>query len=156
MSGKSFFNENVPQVVIQSLFMKYDNDGSGRIQKTEAKSLFEDDLGMDLKQSEACYMLIDKDGSGSISFDEFLQWFRSGEGFKDIDDKTRYYRIRKAVEYFKKYDSDNSGTIERGEFKKLMKSCNYSGSIDDALATLDKNGDGKISFTEFLAWLNWV
>ena len=28
--------------------------------------------------------------------------------------------------------------------------------VDNALLTLDKGGDGKISFTEFLAWLNWL
>ena len=156
MSGKSLFNRNVPEIVIKSLFAKYDQDGSGRLQKSEAMSLLVNDLGLGPKQAETCYLLVDKDGSGSISFDEFLQWFRSGEGFKNIDDSSRYYKVRKAVEYFKEYDADNSGTIERGELKKLMHSVGYEGKIDDAMASLDKDGDGKISFTEFLAWLNWV
>ena len=70
----------------------------------------------------------------------------------------RFYIIQKAIELFKQYDKDGNDTIDREEFKKLMMSLNVSDDekVDNALQTLDKGGDGKISFTEFLAWLNWL
>lgn len=154
--GKSYFSESVPKIVVQSLFRKYDTDNSGRLQKLELMTLLKDDLGMDSKQAEAVMMLVDKDGSGAVSFEEFFQWLREGEGLKNVDNSTRYYYIRKAVDLFKKYDKDASGTIEPNELKELLKSVGYTGSVESALKVLDKDGNNKVSFPEFLDWLNWL
>ena len=158
MAGKSYFNADVPEIVVKSLFQKYDTDGSGRLAKKEVLILLKDDLGMKNDQAEACYMLVDKDGGGDVSFQEFFGWFRSGEGFRNIDDSSRYYYIQKAIAKFKEYDKDGNGTIDKEEFKILMRSLGESdeSKFDDALRALDTSGDGKISFTEFLAWLNWL
>jgi calcium-binding protein CML len=153
--GKSYFSESVPEVVVQSLFRKYDTDGSGRLQSAELMKLL-NDLGMDPKQAETVMMLVDKDGSGTVSFEEFFQWLREGEGLRNVDDSTRYYYLRKAVDLFKKYDKDASGTIEPNELEELLKSIGYTGSMESALKTLDKDGNNKISFSEFLQWLNWI
>ncbi|XP_031564176.1 polcalcin Jun o 2-like [Actinia tenebrosa] len=154
--GKSYFSENVPKIVVQSLFRKYDTDDSGRLQKTELMTLLKDDLGMDSKQAEAVMMLVDKDGSGAVSFEEFFQWLREGQGLKNVDNTTRYYYIRKAVDLFKTYDKDASGTIEPNELKELLKSVGYTGSVESALKVLDKDRNNKVSFPEFLQWLNWI
>jgi len=158
-TGKSYFNAEVPEIVVRSLFKKYDTDDSGRLGKQEMLSLLKDDLGMKEDQAQACILMVDKDGCGGVSFDEFILWLRTEKGFKNIDDSSRYYAVRKAIELFKQYDKDGNGTIDREEFKKLMASlnANYDDSqIDSALQALDKSGDGKISFPEFLAWLNWL
>ena len=158
MAGKSYFTADVPEIVVKSLFQKYDTDGSGRLAKKELLTLLKDDLGMKDDQAQACYMLVDKDGGGDLSFDEFLGWLRSGEGFKNIDNSSRYYYIQKAIAEFKKYDKDGNGTIDKEEFKCLMTSlgCKDESQFDSALRSLDTSGDGKISFPEFLAWLNWL
>ena len=36
-----------------------------------------------------------------------------------------------------------------------LKACDES-QLDSALQSLDTSGDGKISFSEFLNWLNWL
>lgn len=154
--GKSYFSGSVPKIVVQSLFRKYDTDDSGRLQKRELMTLLKDDLGMDSKQAEAVMMMVDKDGSGAISFEEFFQWLREGEGLQNVDNSTRYYYIRKAVDLFKTYDKDASGTIEPNELKELLKSVGYTGSVKEALKVLDKDGNNKVSFPEFLQWLNWL
>ncbi|XP_078352055.1 neo-calmodulin-like [Oculina patagonica] len=158
MAGKSYFNADVPEIVVKSLFQKYDTDGSGRLAKKEVLILLKDDLGMKDDQAQACYMLVDKDGGGDLSFDEFIGWLRSEQGFKNIDNSSRYYYIQKAIAEFKKYDKDGNGTIDKDEFKSLMTSLGNKdeSTFDSALRSLDTSGDGKISFPEFLAWLNWL
>lgn len=157
-SGKSYFNANVPEIVVKSLFQKYDTDGSGRLGKKEVLTLLKDDLGLKEDQAQAQYMLMDKDGGGDMSFDELRVWLRSGQGFSNIDNSSRYYVLQKAIAEFKKYDKDGNGTIDKEEFKSLMRSLGYSdeSQFDNAMRGLDTSGDGKISFTEFLAWLNWL
>lgn len=157
-SGKSYFNANVPEIVVKSLFQKYDTDGSGRLGKKEVLTLLKDDLGLKEDQAQAQYMLMDKDGGGDMSFDELRVWLRSGQGFSNIDNSSRYYVLQKAIAEFKKYDKDGNGTIDKEEFKSLMRSLGYSdeSQFDNAMRSLDTSGDGKISFTEFLAWLNWL
>ena len=159
MAGKSYFNPNVPEIVVKSLFKKYDTDDSGRLGKNEMLTLLKEDLGMKENQAQACILLVDKDGCGEVSFDEFTLWLRTEKGFRNIDDSSRYYKVQKAIELFKEFDKDGNGTIDREEFKKLFKkfqaNCDAS-QIDNALQALDTSGDGKISFPEFLAWLNWL
>ncbi|EDO48530.1 predicted protein, partial [Nematostella vectensis] len=134
---------------VKSLFTKYDKDGSGRLQKTEMMELLKVDLGLDDKQAETFLLLVDKDGSGSVSFDEFYTWIHDKNTLQNIDDKSRYHKIRKAIEMFKKYDKDASGSIDREEFKQLMHETGNKVNIDKALKKLDKDGNGQISFTEF-------
>lgn len=159
-AGKSYFNAEVPDVVVRSLFHKYDTDGSGNLGKNEMLNLLKDDLGLKDEQARACIMLVDKDGCGEVSFNEFITWLRTENGFRNIDDRSRYYKVQKAIELFKKFDKDGNGTIDREEFKQLFQqfkagNCDES-QLDNALKSLDTSGDGQISFAEFLAWLNWL
>ena len=157
MAGKSYFGTDVPEIAVKSLLSKYDVDSNGRLGKKELMALFEDDLGMDPQQAETSYLLVDTDGSGSVTLQEFMAWLRSGENFRNIDDSSRYTTITKAVEFFKDYDTDGNGVIEKAEFGKLMAYCGVDSSQNQsALQALDKTGDGKISFAEFLKWLNWL
>ena len=50
-----------------------------------------------------------------------------------------------------------SGDIDREEFKPVYKSlikAGYKlGELDQAIATLDESGDGKVSLNEYISWL---
>ena len=41
--AKSYFNADIPEIVVKSLFKKYDTDGSGRLGKNEMSSMLKDD-----------------------------------------------------------------------------------------------------------------
>ena len=157
IQAKTFFDPNAPAIVLKSLFHKYDKDGSGQLSKAELAVLFKEDLGFNNEQSEAYALLLDKDGNGEVSFDEFNSWLKSGEKFKNINDKSRYFRLKKAVDLFNKYDVDKSHALDREEFKKLFKEVGGKPKkLDEALKELDKDNNNLVSFPEFLRWLNWV
>lgn len=157
IAGGSFFDGQVPTIVLKSLFTKYDTDGSGQLNRSELHGLFVQDLGLSKEQAEAYCYLLDKDGSGSISFEEFNTWLKSGEKFKNINDSSRYHRLNKAVAMFKDYDKDNSGALDIEEFEKLFIA--FGGkkeNVSSGLKELDKDGNGVISFQELMRWLRWV
>ncbi|XP_078383314.1 neo-calmodulin-like [Oculina patagonica] len=161
MAGKSLFREDVPDMVIKSIFSNYDKDGSGCLEKSEILAMLQGDMGLDEKQAEVCFMLIDKDGSKSVTFAEFAEWFRSpGRGFKVVDDQQRYAFVRRVADYFKEYDRDGSGVIDKRELRALLASSNKDWDrcseedITQALRAVDKDGSGTVSFSEFLAWVD--
>ena len=160
MAGKSLFREDVPEIVIKSIFSQYDKDGSGCLEKGEVLSMLRGDMGLDERQAEVCFMLIDKDGSKGVSFSELAEWFRKGKGFKVVDDQNRYAFVRRVADHFKKYDKDASGVIDSSEFRDLLASGNKDWNrcreedIARALKAVDKDGSGTVSFSEYLAWMD--
>eukprot|EP00794_Sanderia_malayensis_P020346 gene20346-22349_t len=155
--GGSYFDDNVPTVVLKSLFSKYDKDGNGQLNGNELRGLFVHDLGLSQDQADAYSMLLDKDGSGTISFEEFHAWLQSGERFKNVTDKSRYHRLKKAIEMFKEYDKDGSGALDAKEFEKLFLTYGgQKGKVAEGLKELDKDGNGLISLPELLRWLRWI
>ncbi|MDX2009571.1 MAG: EF-hand domain-containing protein [Myxococcaceae bacterium] len=58
-------------------------------------------------------------------------------------------------EIFKAYDRDGSGSIDRGEFARLLEALGQSPTemeLTIALDVVDANHSGKISWDEFKAW----
>lgn len=58
-------------------------------------------------------------------------------------------------EIFKVYDRDGSGSIDRGEFARLLEALGQSPGemeLNIALDVVDANHSGKISWDEFKAW----
>ena len=155
----SYLGHDMPTVVLKSLFGKYDCDGSGYLSKTELVTLLSEDLALDKQDVEAFSLLMDKDASHKISFDEFSKWIQDPNQSGLLMDPTgsKYHILMKAVEYFKQFDVDQSGALEVDEFTKLMKSISVKEeAFTAALTGIDRNHDGNISFYEFLKWLNWI
>lgn len=154
----SYFSQEVPEIALRSLFNKYDTDGNGYLDKDELYTLLEDDLGLTQEQCELYHHLLDKNGDGLVSYEEFSVWFHSGENFKAITDKTRYYYLHTAIVMFKKYDEDNNLAIDEKEFHKLYIDLGQLMNLEEheAMSQIDVDRNGRISFQEFLKWLNWV
>ena len=58
-------------------------------------------------------------------------------------------------EAFDKYDSNGDGWIVGAEFDQLLRALDYDISADECLLAFeltDSDGDGSISFEEFMGW----
>ena len=153
----SYLDSDTPEVVLRSLFSKYDPDGSGSLSSSEARTFLCNDLGFGDEEAEACLLLHDNDGSGTLSLEEFVTWARSGDKFASVTDETVYYKVHAAVEMFKSYDKDGQGSLDSSEFALVLKDLGYcEEGVGAAMKALDGDGNGVVSFPEFMKWLNWV
>ena len=153
----NFFDDGVPELALKSLFQKYDINQDGWLNQDELKGLFVDDLGLEEDQAEIYNYLLDRNGDNRISYDEFLYWMRSNENLQNVTEKHRFWLIRNAVDLFKKYDTNGDWSLDIKELQQMI--LEHGGTmekIEEALTTLDEDGDGRISFQEFLKWLDWI
>ena len=103
--------------------------------------------------------VIDRNGDGTISYNEFLAWWRTQDRFSKIGGRTAEddERLSRAVQYFQYFDKDRTGEIDGNEFKALhadlVKNSFTKLSLKDCLAVLDEDGDGHVSFNEYINWL---
>ena len=155
----TYLGNEVPDIVVKSLFSKYDNDSSGSLSPDEVKTLLVEDLAISKDEVDAFALLMDRDASNRVTLEEFTKWLRDPNQSGLIRDPTgsKYHTLLQAVDYFRQYDVDQSGALETNEFSKLMQSLQVKEeAVAAALNGIDKDHNGKISFNEFLKWLNWI
>ena len=137
----------------RAMFRKYDTDGGGEIDATEFTALCYD-MGFFFKDEQEKLLvlsLLDSDSSGTISFREFQVWWKAN---KDNFFVPSYSQgVKSAIYYFKKFDVDMSGQLDVDEFRAMCKEMKWADKdVDGSLKLLDSDGNGEISFNEFLTW----
>ena len=116
-------------------------------------------LGQNPSEAELIEMIstVDDNGDNEIDFNEFLILMKSRIGEKDPEKELR--------DAFRVFDTDNSGSIDKKELKRLMKKLGQALSeaeLDAMMDEVDTNGDGEISFEEFkelmVGWMTtmWI
>ncbi|KAF6253413.1 caltractin [Scenedesmus sp. NREL 46B-D3] len=103
-------------------------------------------LGFEPKKEEIKKMIadIDKDGSGTIDFEEFLQMMTAKMGERDSREE-----ILKA---FRLFDDDESGFITFKNLKRVAKELGENltdEEIQEMIDEADRDGDGQVSEEEF-------
>ncbi|KAJ9066029.1 Calcineurin subunit B [Entomophthora muscae] len=131
-------------------FTKLDKDGSGAIDKEEFLSIPQ------IASNPLATRLIaifDEDGGGDVDFQEFIKGLSAFSSKGNKTDKLRFA--------FKIYDMDRDGFISNGELflvLKMMVGNNLKEEqlqqiVDKTIMEADKDGDDRISFEEFCAFV---
>ncbi|EFC49641.1 predicted protein, partial [Naegleria gruberi] len=138
----------------------YKQNGNNEIDLKEASNLFTD-LGFNFnnEELEAIYLYLDNDGSLTIGFDEFLHCWEALATRKSILRGENLKLLVTACKLFKTFDKDNSKKLSLDEFKvfheKLCTKYEDLDPFEELIKSLDKDGDAKINFREFIMCLNW-
>ncbi|CEL97183.1 unnamed protein product [Vitrella brassicaformis CCMP3155] len=130
---------------IREAFNLFDTDGSGTIDPKELKAAMQS-LGFETKNPTIFQMIadLDRDGSGAIDFDEFLDAICAKLGDKESRDGIQ--------KIFALFDEDKTGTITIKNLKRVAKELGETMTeeeLREMIERADSNGDGEISFEDF-------
>lgn len=144
------------KIEAKKMFKAADTDKSGYIEKSELKAVLTamaKSEGLD-EPSDAMVehrlKSADTSGDGKISFREYYKFMKGMKVMMIV------------AEVFSKFDTDNSGTIDKRELKNVLKMlCKQQGlatlrneEISKFMTAIDKSGDGVIDFYEFTDFMS--
>ena len=133
---------------LKKVFEAFDKQKDGQITYDELKQGLIQLKSRNIKENDiiALFKSIDVDQNGKIDYTEFLA---------ATIQKVNYYRNERLWEAFCMYDKDNNGHITKEELIKALKAeKSQEKEIEKYIQAVDKNGDGKIDYKEFLALMN--
>ena len=126
-------------------FQAVDKDSSGMVDYTEFCEIMQVDPS---PQVEKLFQLFDKSKSGQIEVREFMIGLANFSGASK-DEKLKFA--------FMIFDEDGNGVITKQELIKILKANHMAGAsqevqrkADTIMAQADKDGDGVVSFDEFV------
>uniref|UniRef100_A0AAZ3PAD7 EF-hand domain-containing protein n=1 Tax=Oncorhynchus tshawytscha TaxID=74940 RepID=A0AAZ3PAD7_ONCTS len=142
---KSELTEELKQE-IREAFELFDTDASGHIEVKELKVAMRA-LGFEPKKEEIKRMITeaDKDGTGKISFSDFLTVMTQKMAEKDSKEE-----ILKA---FRLFDDDETGKISFRNLKRVAKELGENltdEELQEMIEEADRDGDGEVNQGEFL------
>ncbi len=126
-------------------FNLFDTDGSGSIDVRELKAAMRA-LGFQVKKSEIRQIIsdIDKDENGTVEFDEFCDLMAGRISNRDTREEI--------MKIFRLFADEGSDFITFRNLKRVVMDLEENLNDDDMMEMIeeaDRNGDGKIDFTEF-------
>eukprot|EP01126_Amoeba_proteus_P018961 TRINITY_DN1967_c0_g1_i2.p1 TRINITY_DN1967_c0_g1~~TRINITY_DN1967_c0_g1_i2.p1 ORF type:complete len:138 (-),score=31.07 TRINITY_DN1967_c0_g1_i2:129-542(-) len=131
---------------LKQLFSSFDVDNSGSISLGEFVQILRS-AGFSDEETAEMVKMADSGGDGSIDFDEFVKLMGNEATTDDSELKS----------YFEMLDVDGSGFINESELLEGLKQMGQDltkEQLDELLKDLDKDGDGKINYREFVKLLS--
>jgi Ca2+-binding EF-hand superfamily protein len=133
-------------------FDSFDRSGDGSISYDEFELLMTQ-LGASMSPDSLQRMIamLDEDGDGEVSKNEFINWYAEYAGEEDMSPHER------AKYLFSLFDSQGTGELTIGEFKRKLDALNVGFTVDDVGALvneLDEDNSGSIGLHEFEDLLN--
>ena len=130
---------------IKEAFDLFDTDGSGSIDPKELRAAMQS-LGFEAKNQTIYQMIndLDKNKSGNIDFDEFLDMMTARMSDRDTrEDINKVFRL---------FDEENTQTITIKNLRKVARELGETMSdeeLNEMIARADSNSDGSVSMDDF-------
>lgn len=145
-SGPKFELNEEQKTDIKEAFDLFDTEGNGFIETKELKVAIRA-LGFEPKKEEIKKMIaeIDKEGTGKLSYEDFLQLMTMKMAEKDTKEE-----ILKA---FRLFDDDDTGKISFRNLKRVAKELGETltdEELREMIEEADLDGDGEVNQEEFL------
>lgn len=145
-SGPKFDLSDEQKADIKEAFDLFDTEGTGVIDIKELKVAIRA-LGFEPKKEDIKKMVadVDKEGTGKISYADFLQLMTMKMTEKDSNEE-----ILKA---FRLFDDDDTGTISFKNLKRVAKELGENltdEELKEMIEEADLDGDGEVNQDEFL------
>jgi len=147
------------------IFELFDEDHEGSIDSDELRAIlvkFADDADESAGHIDEIVAMLDADGSGEVSFDEFYDFgkklerymyeARGGADGTASDDDDDDPRRRLAREVFRMIDKDDDGAIDIQELHAVITNVGMEISLHvvyNLVADIDEDGNGALDFREF-------
>jgi len=135
---------------LAKVFKAFDKNGDGKLSIQEVKEGYLEHYGkvMSDEEVEQMFNAVDTDRSGFIDYSEFVVAAMNERQLTTND---------KLQAAFKMFDKDGSGIISADEIKEVLQFGNNNSmsnsAVDTIIKQVDENGDGEISFEEFVAMM---
>ncbi|XP_041361658.1 calmodulin-2/4-like [Gigantopelta aegis] len=131
-------------------FQAIDRNKNGYITETDLKEVVHL-LGQNMSDRDITDMMrkADKNGSGNIEFEEFVEML--APRFKEKDEVEREMK-----EAFQMFDTDGDGFINERELRVALTRVGEAltdAQVQDVFRDADKDGDGRISYDEFAKYI---
>ncbi|ESO99173.1 hypothetical protein LOTGIDRAFT_142024, partial [Lottia gigantea] len=128
---------------IRRTFELFDKNGDGCIDAWEIKDVVHS-LGQCMSEGDIDLLVknVDKDGNGTVDFEEFLHHFAPRY-------RTKEQVEAEMMEAFRAFDKNGDGYISAHELRVALTSvgeCLTDAQVDEVLRDADKDGDGQISY----------
>ena len=123
----------------------FDTDGSGSIDPKELRAAMQS-LGFEAKNQTIYQMItdLDKNKSGNIDFDEFLDMMTARMSDRDTrEDINKVFRL---------FDEEGSQTITVKNLRKVARELGETMSdeeLQEMISRADSNGDGAVTMDDF-------
>jgi Ca2+-binding EF-hand superfamily protein len=134
-------------------FRLFDKDNSGLISIEEIRKVMKN-MGNEMSTEEIKAMMsgLDEDGSGEITFEEFVTFMQRTEVQEETSEEDEVIRA------FQTFDKDGNGWLSCAEFKHILTNLGNRFSdeeVQEIFNEADLNHDGKIEYREFVDfWRN--
>lgn len=128
-------------VKLRKAFDQFDSDNAGTIDLAEFRAELNKLGTYTDKEIEEMFSNIDANNDGSINYTEFLAATLEVHGHIEED---------RVAEAFDRLDADDTGYISRDNLRTILGRDFTPARVDKLLKEADFDGDGKISFPEFM------
>mmetsp|Transcript_28240 Transcript_28240/g.39030 ORF Transcript_28240/g.39030 Transcript_28240/m.39030 type:complete len:181 (+) Transcript_28240:184-726(+) len=155
---------------LKSVFDSHDADGGGEVAITELMDHMKLSGGL-AEQAVNMFRQLDKDGSGSISFEEYLRAYYNSATKKELAQMCEWAnpkverpltpektlssdQMEEIKNIFMLYDVNGDGVLDRPELVEAMTASGYDeDEIEDLFDEYDDDGTNTVDYEEFCKML---